>query len=140
MYDELMIFRDKYLCKSKQDMNTFVLKIPFRPQGLEFSNPNLIHFYIISNLSHMGTSCTIMFYKTVGIFVDLDILKFYIFYCLQSSAPAAKRAKANPQVYFDIKVGGKDIGRITAQLRADVVPMTAGRSCSKTTKLYYVGQ
>ncbi|XP_072045736.1 peptidyl-prolyl cis-trans isomerase E-like [Amphiura filiformis] len=43
----------------------------------------------------------------------------------ESSAPAAKRAKANPQVYFDIKIGGKDCGRITGQLRADVVPMTA---------------
>ena len=29
-------------------------------------------------------------------------------------------------VYFDIKIGGKDVGRKTAQLRADVVPMTAG--------------
>ena len=30
-------------------------------------------------------------------------------------------------VYFDIKVGGKDVGKIRPQLRADVVPMTADR-------------
>ena len=29
-------------------------------------------------------------------------------------------------VYFNIEIGGKDVGRITAQLRADVVPMTVG--------------
>ncbi|KAK2178542.1 hypothetical protein NP493_539g02052 [Ridgeia piscesae] len=36
----------------------------------------------------------------------------------------AKRIKANPQVYFDINIGSKNIGRIVMQLRGDVVPMT----------------
>ncbi|XP_018333827.1 peptidyl-prolyl cis-trans isomerase E [Agrilus planipennis] len=31
----------------------------------------------------------------------------------------------NPQVYFDIKVGKTEVGRITMMLRADVVPKTA---------------
>ena len=32
---------------------------------------------------------------------------------------------ANPQVYFDMEVGGEDLGRITFELRADVAPKTA---------------
>ena len=31
---------------------------------------------------------------------------------------------ANPQVFFEMEVGGKDIGRIEFELRADVVPKT----------------
>jgi len=31
----------------------------------------------------------------------------------------------NPQVYFDIKIGKSEVGRITMMLRADVVPRTA---------------
>jgi hypothetical protein len=33
---------------------------------------------------------------------------------------------SNPKVFFDITIGGKDAGRITMELRADVVPKTAG--------------
>lgn len=32
---------------------------------------------------------------------------------------------ANPKVYFDISISGKDVGRITFELRKDVVPKTA---------------
>lgn len=43
-------------------------------------------------------------------------------------------------VYFDMEVGGKDVGRITFELRADVAPKTAenfrqlctGKRCSLT--------
>jgi len=31
----------------------------------------------------------------------------------------------NPKVFFDMEVGGEDLGRITFELRADVVPKTA---------------
>jgi hypothetical protein len=31
---------------------------------------------------------------------------------------------ANPKVYFDLDVGGKDAGRVTFELYADVVPKT----------------
>lgn len=33
--------------------------------------------------------------------------------------------KANPQVYFDIKIGNSDAGRIVMILRNDIVPKTA---------------
>ena len=32
---------------------------------------------------------------------------------------------ANPKVFFDMEVGGEDVGRITFELRADVAPKTA---------------
>ena len=32
---------------------------------------------------------------------------------------------ANPNVYFDMEVGGEAVGRITFELRADVAPKTA---------------
>merc|ERR1719412_314985 len=32
---------------------------------------------------------------------------------------------ANPKVFFDMEIGGKDAGRITFELRADAVPKTA---------------
>uniref|UniRef100_A0A182WGP3 Peptidyl-prolyl cis-trans isomerase E n=1 Tax=Anopheles minimus TaxID=112268 RepID=A0A182WGP3_9DIPT len=38
---------------------------------------------------------------------------------------AAEEKKRNPQVYFDIRIGNNDVGRIIMVLRADVVPKTA---------------
>ena len=32
---------------------------------------------------------------------------------------------ANPKVYFDMEIGGEDVGRITFELREDVTPVTA---------------
>lgn len=31
----------------------------------------------------------------------------------------------NPKVFFDMQVGGEDVGRVTFELRADVAPKTA---------------
>lgn len=42
-----------------------------------------------------------------------------------SEAVISKPEKRNPQVYFDIRIGGNDVGRIVMLLRADVVPKTA---------------
>ncbi|KAK7099691.1 peptidyl-prolyl cis-trans isomerase E-like [Littorina saxatilis] len=44
-----------------------------------------------------------------------------------TDATAAKRPRpaGNPQVYIDIKIGSRNVGRMTIELRADVVPKTA---------------
>ncbi|XP_058450037.1 peptidyl-prolyl cis-trans isomerase E [Malaya genurostris] len=42
-----------------------------------------------------------------------------------SEAKAPEEKKRNPQVYFDIRVGSNDVGRIIMSLRADIVPKTA---------------
>lgn len=43
----------------------------------------------------------------------------------KSGEPPAKKAKQNPQVYFDIKIGSEKVGRIIMMLRSDIVPRTA---------------
>ncbi|XP_055593665.1 peptidyl-prolyl cis-trans isomerase E [Uranotaenia lowii] len=40
-------------------------------------------------------------------------------------AKAPEEKKRNPQVFFDIRIGSNDIGRIIMSLRADIVPKTA---------------
>ena len=40
-------------------------------------------------------------------------------------ASATSLAAGNPKVFFDMDVGGEDVGRITFELRADVAPKTA---------------
>ncbi|XP_040568427.1 peptidyl-prolyl cis-trans isomerase E isoform X2 [Lepeophtheirus salmonis] len=41
-----------------------------------------------------------------------------------SEEPAEKKSKSNPQVYFDVRIGKTNVGRIIILLRADVVPKT----------------
>lgn len=41
-----------------------------------------------------------------------------------TSTVPPKRSKGNPQVFFDISLDNKDVGRISMELRADVVPVT----------------
>ncbi|XP_041357917.1 peptidyl-prolyl cis-trans isomerase E-like [Gigantopelta aegis] len=43
----------------------------------------------------------------------------------ESSQPVVKKSRENPQVYFDITIGGRQTGRIVIELKADVVPKTA---------------
>lgn len=39
--------------------------------------------------------------------------------------PATKRKASNPRVFFDIRIGSEDVGRIIMELFADTVPRTA---------------
>ncbi|XP_011691531.1 PREDICTED: peptidyl-prolyl cis-trans isomerase E isoform X1 [Wasmannia auropunctata] len=41
------------------------------------------------------------------------------------SVAQPKKAKQNPQVYFDISIGKQEVGRVIMMLRADIVPKTA---------------
>ncbi|XP_055390568.1 peptidyl-prolyl cis-trans isomerase E [Condylostylus longicornis] len=43
----------------------------------------------------------------------------------KSVVTISKSEKRNPQVFFDIRIGGHDAGRIVMILRADIVPKTA---------------
>lgn len=51
-----------------------------------------------------------------------------------------KKSRGNPQVYFDIKIGKKDAGRIVCELRADVVPVTVGMWCKSVSLRFNVVQ
>jgi cyclophilin family peptidyl-prolyl cis-trans isomerase len=51
----------------------------------------------------------------------------------QATKHDALKSRCNPQVFFDITIGGEAAGRIVMKLRADVVPKTAknfGQLCS----------
>jgi hypothetical protein len=41
-----------------------------------------------------------------------------------SAIAMADASSTNPIVYFDMEVGGNDVGRVTFELRSDVVPKT----------------
>uniref|UniRef100_A0A8B9GCK6 Peptidyl-prolyl cis-trans isomerase E n=2 Tax=Amazona TaxID=12929 RepID=A0A8B9GCK6_9PSIT len=43
---------------------------------------------------------------------------------VQEGEPPAKKSRANPQVFMEIKIGNKPAGRLQILLRSDVVPMT----------------
>ena len=43
----------------------------------------------------------------------------------ETSEESVSNQKRNPRVFFDVTIGGRKAGRITMELRSDVVPMTA---------------
>ena len=51
-----------------------------------------------------------------------------------------RRAAANPRVFFDMTIGGKPAGKITMELRADIVPKTAENFRALCTGEKGVGQ
>jgi hypothetical protein len=56
----------------------------------------------------------------------------------RSFSRSASALMANPQVYFDMEVGGEDVGRITFELRADVAPKTAENFVSSINVDLYI--
>ena len=52
----------------------------------------------------------------------------FIFFIDQESVETISRPSgANPRVFMDIQIGNKQAGKIIIELRADVVPKTAGK-------------
>lgn len=43
----------------------------------------------------------------------------------ETATASSDEPKRNPQVYFDIRIGSSDAGRVVILLRADIVPKTA---------------
>ncbi|XP_023027347.1 peptidylprolyl isomerase cyclophilin-33 [Leptinotarsa decemlineata] len=62
--------------------------------------------------------------ETIGKKVDDDLDTREEAEVEPTAKPETKKVK-NPQVYFDIKIGKTEVGRITMMLRADIVPKTA---------------
>lgn len=74
----------------------------------------------------------LLFYKCTDLSTwlhqNITNIEYVLTICIfQDAENPPKRAKSNPVVYFDMRIGSKDAGRITMQLRADIVPKTAGR-------------
>jgi hypothetical protein len=44
-----------------------------------------------------------------------------------AARPQIRCMSSNPKVFFDMTVGGEDVGRITMELAADAAPKTAVR-------------
>merc|ERR1719157_247443 len=74
-----------------------------------------------SSISILST----MMFATASAFAPVTRLAFNHATTRSFSRAAASMMAANPNVYFDIEVGGEDVGRITFELRADVAPKTA---------------
>ena len=57
--------------------------------------------------------------------LNMENLLFSLNNLIFFQAQTGKKSKKNPQVYFDVKIGSSNAGRIIMLLRADVCPLTA---------------
>merc|ERR1719232_1678015 len=68
----------------------------------------------------LATSC-----RTANAFVTPNQVSRFAMVSNRAYSRSTMTMMANPKVFFDMEVGGEDVGRITMELRKDVVPKTA---------------
>jgi hypothetical protein len=89
------------------------------------------HTFCLSNTMKLAPMISTAFFATASAFAPRTNVAFR-HASQRSFSRSAAALMANPQVYFDMVVGDEDVGRITFELNADVVPKTAENFVSRS--------